>query len=117
MPRCYSPVFGSTHFFMARNNARGSGPLSACDLRRRQIEMRVNNQCVLAAGLSAPPGIPIRKWKKAIKTYSQRLKEVVKKMNKFDNASLNYFEGRIDKKTAGGAEAAVTRVLHKFVGV
>ena len=81
------------------------------------MRANVNHACLQARLLPCPAGVPARKWTRAKKIFVDRLTAVLRKMEHHDTASLPYFEGRIRVKIYGGASQAVTRILHKFVGL
>ena len=84
--------------------------------RRAALRARVQAWCDGAMALPYQDGIPPRKWDRAKKMFCKNLLKVVEKMDKYDDASLAYFEDRVAKKAAMGPLAAVTHTYHKFIG-
>ena len=85
--------------------------------RRAALRRRVGAICDEAMSLPYQDGIPPRKWDQAKKLFCKNLLKVVEKMDKFDDYSITYFEGRVSQKVAGGALAAVVHTVHKFIGI
>jgi len=86
-------------------------------VRRDRLHALVESTCSEALALTNPHGVALSKWKRAQKIFTKRLRDVVKKMDRYDDRSVPYFEERVRAKTYEGAEASVLRALHKFVGL
>ena len=71
----------------------------------------------VAAALHRPNNVPPRKWTSTKKVFTKKLNNILKEIDKHDDASMHYFHDRIEAKLEGGVSAAMIRCLHKHVGL